>query len=246
MVHLVVWLSERLGDVDAELLLQENEDDHPVSLAPCVKIVLIEWSDAQKLKHLILVDILTHVAHDMRLEILHLEQLAEIDKVKLVLVSESKLVFCAWDVFKQMRNILVIFARLQIGLVIYHNLHLSRVFAVLLALRFIDVNGIEYALWYLKSVPLARLDQLICICINWQFFQAKGGNHLNDQVQFFLLMHHFWLLLSVTHEHSVGAKRWFASMQLRGRYKRAALLQAISIDIVDHTCPVIVDCEHVS
>ena len=65
-----------------------------------------------------------------------------------------------------MRNILVIFARLQIGLVVYHNLHLSRVFAVLLALRFVDVNGIEYALWYLKSVPLARLDQLIRICIN--------------------------------------------------------------------------------
>ena len=46
-----------------------------------------------------------------------------------------------------MRNVLVIFARLQIGLVVDHNLHLSRVFAVLLALRVIDVNGIEYALW---------------------------------------------------------------------------------------------------
>ena len=94
MVHLVVGLSERLGDVDAELLLQENEDDHPVSLAPCIKIVLIERSDTQKLEDLILVDILTHVAHDVRLEVLHLEQLAEIDKVKLVLVGESKLVFC--------------------------------------------------------------------------------------------------------------------------------------------------------
>ena len=67
MVHLVVGLSERLGDVDAELLLQENEDDHPVSLAPCIKIVLIERSDTQKLEDLILVDILTHVAHNVRL-----------------------------------------------------------------------------------------------------------------------------------------------------------------------------------
>ena len=88
-------MSERLGDVDAELFLQENEDDHPVSLAPCVKIVLIERSDAQKLEDLILVDILTHVAHNVRLKILQLEQLAEIDKVKLVLVGESKLVFYA-------------------------------------------------------------------------------------------------------------------------------------------------------
>ena len=93
-MHLVIRFGERLGNVDAELLLQEDEDDHPVSLAPRIKIVLIERSDAQKLEDLVFVDILTHIAHDVRLEVLQLEQLAEIDKVKLVLVGESKLVFC--------------------------------------------------------------------------------------------------------------------------------------------------------
>lgn len=76
VVNFVIWLAERLWDIDAHLLFQIDEYNDPVCLAACLKIVLVEGGDAKKFEDLVFVDILTHVADDVGFQFFKLEELA--------------------------------------------------------------------------------------------------------------------------------------------------------------------------
>ena len=88
-MHFLIGNTERFGDVDSKLLLQVDEDDHPVCLASGLQVVLVKRSYTQKLKDLILVDILTHIAYNVLLQISKLEKFAKINEVELVFICEA-------------------------------------------------------------------------------------------------------------------------------------------------------------
>ena len=88
-MHFLIGNTERFGDVDSKLLLQVDEDDHPVGLASGLQVVLVKRSYTQKLKDLILVDILTHIANNVLLQISKLEKFAKINEVELVFICEA-------------------------------------------------------------------------------------------------------------------------------------------------------------
>ena len=165
-MNFVVRSSEWLGDVDAELFLQEDEGDHPVGFSPSDKVVLIEWSDSQEFKHLIFVDVLTHVAYDVRLQFFQLEEFAKIYEVKLILVCESQIIRGTGDMLKQVLNVLIILTCFEASFVIYDDLDLGRVLAVLLTFALVYINGVEYRLIELECVPLPGLDKLVRISVH--------------------------------------------------------------------------------
>ena len=94
VMNFVVRSGEWLGNVHAKLFLQEDEGYHPVGFPPGIEVILVKWGHTQEFKHLVFVNILTHIAHDVRLQFLQLEQLAKIYKVKLILVCKSQ-IFCS-------------------------------------------------------------------------------------------------------------------------------------------------------
>lgn len=67
---------------------------------------------------------------------------------------------------EQVLDVLVILTGFQTGLVVDHNFDLSGVTAVLLALGVVNIDCIEDALWDLKGILLASLDQLVWISIH--------------------------------------------------------------------------------
>lgn len=67
---------------------------------------------------------------------------------------------------EQMLDVLVILTGFQTGLVVDDNFDLSGVTAVLLALGVVNIDCIEDALWDLKGILLASLDQLVWISIH--------------------------------------------------------------------------------
>ena len=73
VMNFVIRCSEWLWNVDAELFLQENKRDHPVGFSPGNEVVLVKWCNAQEFKHLIFVNVLAHVAYDVRLQFFHFE-----------------------------------------------------------------------------------------------------------------------------------------------------------------------------
>lgn len=74
VIDLVIRLAEWFRNVDTHQLFQEYEYDHPICFATSIKIVLIKWGNSQELKHLVFVNILTHVADDMCFQVFHLQQ----------------------------------------------------------------------------------------------------------------------------------------------------------------------------
>ena len=148
------------------MFLQENEDDHPVGLAPSVEIILVERGDAEELEDLVFVDVLAHVAHDVRLQIFQLEKFAKIYEVKLILVCESQIVRSSCDMLQQVLNVLIVLTSLQACFIIYDDLDLCGVFAVLLTFGLVYINGVEDGLIELERVPLTSLDELVGICVH--------------------------------------------------------------------------------
>ena len=67
---------------------------------------------------------------------------------------------------KQMLDVLVVFAGLEIRLVVDHDFDLGGVPAVLLALCLVDVECVEDVLCQGESVLLADLDQLVRIRVD--------------------------------------------------------------------------------
>ena len=67
---------------------------------------------------------------------------------------------------EQVLDVLVILTGFQTGLVVDDNFNLCGVTAVLLALGVVNIDCIEDALWDLKGILLASLDQLVWISIH--------------------------------------------------------------------------------
>ena len=85
VLNFVVQQIEGFRNVDAELFLQKDEHDHPVCLATRLKIVLVKRSYSEELKDLILVNVLAHVADDMRFQLFQLYMINEnVSKVGIV------------------------------------------------------------------------------------------------------------------------------------------------------------------
>ena len=57
--------SERFRNIDSKLLLEIYVHNHPICLSTCLNIAWIKGSNSDEFKHMILVDVLTHVAHNM-------------------------------------------------------------------------------------------------------------------------------------------------------------------------------------
>ena len=166
VVDLFVRYAERFGYVDAELLLNVDEDNHPVGLAARLQVILVKGGHAQKLKNLVFVDVLAHVAYDVLLQVTELEELAEVDKVELIFICESQVVLRAGHMVEQVLDILVVLAGLKIRLVVDHDLDLRGVSAVLLALCLVDVECVEDVLCQGEGVLFTDLDQLVRISVN--------------------------------------------------------------------------------
>ena len=112
---------------------------------------------------MILVNILAHVGHNVLLKFSKFEELSQVNKIELVLVSEAQVVFNASDVIEQVLDIPVILASLQAALVVDDDLYLRGILPVLLALRLFDVDGVEDVLSEFESEALSDLDQLVWI-----------------------------------------------------------------------------------
>lgn len=112
---------------------------------------------------MILVNILAHVGHNVLLKFSKLEELGQVNKIELILVSEAQVVFNASDVIEQVLDISVILASLQAALVVDDDLYLRGILPVLLALRLFDVDGVEDVLSEFESEALSYLDQLVWI-----------------------------------------------------------------------------------
>ena len=102
----------------------------------------------------------------MRLQFFKLEEFAKIYEVKLILVCESQIFGGTRDVLKQVLNVLIVLTRLETGFIVYDNLDLGGIFAVLLTFGLVYINGVEYGLIELESVPLPGLDELIRISVH--------------------------------------------------------------------------------
>ena len=166
VVDLFVRYAERFGYVDPELLLNVDEDNHPVGLATRLQVILVKGGHAQELKNLVFVDVLAHVADDVLLQVTELEELAEVDKVKLVFICESQVVLRAGHMVEQVLDVLVVLAGLEIRLVVDHDFDLRGVSAVLLALCLVDVECVEDVLCQREGILLADLDQLVRIRVD--------------------------------------------------------------------------------
>lgn len=113
----------------------------------------------------------------------YLEEFAEVNEVELVLVCETELLGRARNMLKQVLDVLVVFTCFQRGLVVNHDFDLRGVSAKLLALGLVDINVVEDLLVDFKGEFFACLNQLVRVHVYRQFFEAKGGNHLDNKLK---------------------------------------------------------------
>ena len=66
------FASKRFRNVDSKLLLEIYVHNHPICLPACLNIAWVKGCNSDEFKHMILVDVLTHVAHDMLLQMFEL------------------------------------------------------------------------------------------------------------------------------------------------------------------------------